>query len=114
MNELFLLCKLKPCQELTPHALYMRLKRLCQKTPAGKLNVDESIHEQWISGNRDTLLLALVRSMKSCGMDSSHRTRQAVRDRFFKKCFAHGSMQVSRLSSKNYLGIIVVQLELFI
>ena len=66
-------------QELTPHALYMRLKRICQKTPAGKLNVDATIHDQWTSGNREELLLALVRSMKQVGFDNSHRTRQQVR-----------------------------------
>ena len=66
-------------QELTPHALYMRLKRICQKTAAGKLNVDVAIHDQWVGGNRDELLLALVRSMKSVGFDNSHRTRQQVR-----------------------------------
>lgn len=80
-----LLRNFEPCQELTTHALYMRLKRLCQKTPAGKLNVDQTIHEQWTSGNRDELLLALVRSMKACGFDSSHRTRMNVRARCYKR-----------------------------
>ena len=66
-------------QELSPHALYMRLKRICSKTAAGKLNVEQGVHDQWISGNRDQLLLALVRSMKMCGFDNSHRTRIQVR-----------------------------------
>lgn len=70
-----------PVQELSAHALYMRLKRLCQKTQKGKLNVDPEIHEMWLSGSRDTLLLALVRSLKELGFDASHRTRLAVRVR---------------------------------
>ena len=84
----------KSCQELSPHAIYMRLKRICQKTAAGKLNVEPSIHEQWVSGNRDMLTLALVRSMKSCGCDSSHRTRTAVRARISKKMFASNTLLI--------------------
>ena len=56
-------------QELSPHALYMRLKRLCGRTAAGKLQVPESIHNQWLTGSRDELLLALTRSLKTHGFD---------------------------------------------
>lgn len=66
-------------QELSPHALYMRLKRLCARTNTGKLQVPEEAHTQWISGNRDELSVALCRALKTYGFDSGHKTRQLVR-----------------------------------
>lgn len=72
-----------PQQELSDHALYMRrmrLKRLWSKTSAGKLNVPQDIADQWMSGNRDELSLALVRALKIHGFDNSHKTRKVVRD----------------------------------
>ena len=29
-----------------------RLRRLCEKKPSGKLNVPQSIHDQWMAGGR--------------------------------------------------------------
>ena len=66
-------------QELSPHALYMRLKRLCERTGAGKLNVPAEIHQQWQEGCRDQLGLALVKALKQHGFDSAKKTRDAVR-----------------------------------
>ena len=66
-------------QELSQHALYMRLKRLCDKTAAGKLQVAEEIHKQWKEGCREQLGLALVRALKQHGFDSTKKTRDAVR-----------------------------------
>ena len=87
-------------QELSPHALYMRLKRLCGRTAAGKLQVPESIHNQWLTGSRgDELLLALTRSLKTHGFDSSARTRNLVRvgwaNTLFQSCFWLGAIAVS-------------------
>ena len=64
---------------MSEHALYMRLKRLCGRSPTGKLSVPEDINKQWLSGNRDELMLALVRALKSCGTENNHKTRMAVR-----------------------------------
>lgn len=66
-------------QELSPHALYMRLKRLCSRTTSGKLQVSPEINEMWLTGCRDTLLLALTKALKGHGFDHSAATRQAVR-----------------------------------
>ena len=86
-------------QELSPHALYMRLKRLCGRTAAGKLQVPESIHNQWLTGSRDELLLALTRSLKTHGFDSTARTRNLVRvgwaNNFFQSCFWLDAIVVS-------------------
>ena len=83
-------------QELSPHALYMRLKRLCGRTAAGKLQVPESIHNQWLTGSRDELLLALTRSLKTHGFDPSARTRNLVRvgwaNTLFQSCFSLGAI----------------------
>lgn len=57
----------------------MRAKRLCGRTDAGRLQVPESVHEQWLSGDREELLLALVRSLKVHGLDSDAKTRKLVR-----------------------------------
>ena len=48
------------CEELSQHALYMRAKRLCQRTDRGKLQVPEDVHQQWVEGSRDEILWALV------------------------------------------------------
>ena len=66
-------------QELSPHALYMRLKRLCSKTSSGKLQVPAEVHQQWISGDRTQLELAMTQALKLHGFDTSHRVRQQVR-----------------------------------
>ncbi|CAK9055487.1 Uncharacterized protein SCF082_LOCUS29987 [Durusdinium trenchii] len=60
----------------------MRLKRLCERKPTGKLQVSEEVHNQWVSGNRDELTLALVRALKQCGFETDHKTRCAVRAQF--------------------------------
>ena len=67
------------CQALTDHALYMRLKRTCSKTSAGKLQVPEEVHQQWLKGDRESLQLALTRALKIHGFDTTHKTRVAVR-----------------------------------
>lgn len=66
-------------QELTPHALYMRLKRLCSYTDSGKLQVPDELHKQWIGGNREELMLAMVKALKLHGFDSSAKVRKLVR-----------------------------------
>lgn len=77
--HVFMTCDCDVMQELTPHALYMRLKRLCAKTNTGKLQVPENVHQQWLTGSRDELSLAMTRALKMHGFDSSHKTRQLVR-----------------------------------
>ena len=57
----------------------MRLKRLCERKAGGVLNVDEETHQQWVSGNRDQLSLALVNAVRKCGRGDSTQTRKAVR-----------------------------------
>lgn len=66
-------------QELSAHALYMRLKRLCTKTQSGRLNVPDDVYQQWLHGSRDELLLALTRSLKVHGFSATAATRKAVR-----------------------------------
>ena len=66
-------------QELTPHALYMRLKRLCSKTGTGRLNVSQDIHQEWMTGDRDMLSLALVRALKTHGFESTTTSRKLVK-----------------------------------
>lgn len=41
--------------------------------------MSEEVHNQWVSGNRDELTLALVRALKQCGFETDHKTRCAVR-----------------------------------
>lgn len=57
----------------------MRLKRLCSKTSAGKLQVPDSVHQQWLTGDRTQLELAMTQALKQHGFDTSHRVRQQVR-----------------------------------
>ena len=57
----------------------MRAKRLCSLTQSGKLNVPDEIYKQWLEGNREELLLALVRSLKKHGFNSDGATRKLVR-----------------------------------
>ena len=59
----------------------MRAKRLCSTTQSGKLNVPAELHKQWVEGNRDELLLALVRSLKVHGFANDSQTRKLVRAR---------------------------------
>jgi len=66
-------------QELTPHALYMRLKRLCSKTGTGRLNVSQDIHQEWMTGDREILALALVRALKAHGFESTTNSRKLVK-----------------------------------
>lgn len=73
------MCIRKIWQELTPHDLYMRLRRLLGRTDAGKLQVPEELHNQWVSGNRDELGLAMVKSLKIHGFNSDAKTRKLVR-----------------------------------
>ena len=57
----------------------MRLKRLCEKKKGDKLQVDARIHEQWMSGDRDQLALALTTALKSNGFSIDKKTRDSVR-----------------------------------
>ena len=66
-------------QELTPHAIYMRLRRLCEKKTSGRLQVTPEIHEQWARGCRDELCLAMVNALKMHGTEDNKKTRDAVR-----------------------------------
>ena len=66
-------------QELSTHALYMRLKRLCGKTSTGRCSVPEEIEQQFLTGNRDELLLALTKSLKIHGFGADASTRKLVR-----------------------------------
>ena len=66
-------------QELTPHAIYMRLRRLCEKKASGRLQVTPEIHDQWARGCRDELRLAMVNALKIHGTEDSKKTRDAVR-----------------------------------
>ena len=59
----------------------MRLKRLCGKTSAGKIQVPESVHEQWLHGDRTQLELAMAQALKIHGFGSAHKTRTLVRVR---------------------------------
>ena len=69
-------------EELSPHALYMRLKRLCESTAKGKLNVSQDVHDQYVSGNREELALAMVLALKAHGFGDSKKTRELVRAEF--------------------------------
>lgn len=66
-------------QELSEHAIYMRLKRLCMPTGAGKLSVSKDISDQWATGDRDQLTLALVQALKVHGFSNTSATRKLVR-----------------------------------
>ena len=66
-------------KELSPHAVYMRLKRLCEKKAGGALSVDPETHNMWVSGNRDVLSLALVAALRKCGSEDTAACRKAVR-----------------------------------
>lgn len=65
-------------QELSTHAVYMRLKRLCEMKVGG-LQVDEATHKEWMEGNRDTLALALTTALRKFGFQNNKKTRDAVR-----------------------------------
>ena len=66
-------------EELSSHALYMRLRRLCTPTGTGKLQVSKEIADQWAQGNRDELQLALVMALKQHGFEDSNAVRKQVR-----------------------------------
>lgn len=57
----------------------MRLKRLCGKTAAGKLQVPAEVHEQWLHGDRTQLELAMAQALKVHGFGSDHKVRKLVR-----------------------------------
>ena len=59
----------------------MRLKRLCERKQKGNLQVSDEVHSQWLTGNRDELMLALVRALKSVenGFNNDKKTRTKVR-----------------------------------
>ena len=73
-------------QELSDHALYMRLKRLCTPTGAGKMNVPKEVFDQWQQGNREELQLALVKALKTHGYKDDGATRKLVRAGVVKRC----------------------------
>ena len=52
---------------------------MCQRTAKGKLQVSEEVHNQWQTGDRSELELALVRALKIHGVDDNHAVRQQVR-----------------------------------
>lgn len=56
----------------------MRLRRMCQHTAAGRLQVSQEIHNQWRTGDRAELELALVRALKIHGVQDNHAVRQQV------------------------------------
>lgn len=71
----------------------MRLRRLCARTNAGKLQVSDEIHRQWEQGDRDQLTLALVRALKLHGTADNKSTREAVRVWWFQKlCLVFSSI----------------------
>lgn len=74
-------------QELSDHAIYMRLKRLCEPTGTGRVQCSADIAEQWKTGCRDTLTLALVRALKAHGTKDDKKTRDAVRVGCFKSLY---------------------------
>lgn len=82
-------CANGACEDLSPHALYMRLKRLCQRSNTGKLKIAESIHSEWLQGDRDTLSLALVKALKTRGFENNAKTRKSAQARQMKHCFFH-------------------------
>lgn len=58
----------------------MRLKRMCEKTPGtGRLAVSEEVAQQWQSGDRTQLTLALCQALKVHGFENNNATRKAVR-----------------------------------
>ena len=89
-------------EELTPHALYMRLKRLCETTKAGNLQVSEEVHQQWLTGNCDELGLALVLALKKFGYGDSKKVRDAVRGEFAAQM--HRVKEVSRQKEEQLEG----------
>ena len=66
-----------PKVNITTDALRMRCRRLCQKTPAGKLQVDPAIAEQWRVGGeqREALEMALLESLARFGTARSNYKR---------------------------------------
>ena len=66
-------------EELSPHALYMRLRCLCTPTGTGRLQVSQEVADQWSSGNRDELQLALVMALKQHGYDDTTAVRKLMR-----------------------------------
>lgn len=57
----------------------MRLKRMCEAKSGGRLQVDQSVHQQWLEGNRDQLSLALVRALKENGLETTSKVRAKVK-----------------------------------
>ena len=67
-----------PCEvNITTDALRMRCRRLCQRTPAGKLQVDPAIAEHWRAGGeqREALEMALLESLSRFGTARSNYKR---------------------------------------
>lgn len=52
---------------------------MCQRTAAGRLQVSQEVHNQWQTGDRSELELALVRALKIHGVQDNHAVRQQVR-----------------------------------
>ena len=57
----------------------MRLKRLCEPTKTGKLQVAPDVNQQWMTGCREELSLALVKALKQHGFSADKKTRDKVR-----------------------------------
>jgi hypothetical protein len=80
-------------KELSQHALYLRLKRLCTPSTKGVLNVSEDVHEQWQKGNREELSLALLKALKQYGTQDNAATRKQVRVGFDQNMLQYHAVQ---------------------
>lgn len=66
---------------MTMDALKMRVRRLCEKKPSGRLQVPEEISAQWKQGGeaRETLEMALLESLAKNGLDRANYKRVKAR-----------------------------------
>lgn len=55
-------------------ALRMRLRRLCEKKKTGRMNVNQTSHDDYVAGGerRELLELALLETLDKIGPDGSH------------------------------------------
>ena len=71
-------------------------------TKAGNLQVSEEVHQQWLTGNRDELGLALVLALKKFGYGESKKVRDQVRAEFATQM--HRVKEVSRQKEEQLEG----------
>lgn len=71
---------------MTMDALKMRVRRLCEKKPSGRLQVPEEIAAQWKQGGeaRETLEMALLESLSKNGLDRSNYKKVKARPKTCK------------------------------